>query len=141
MATYLTKTVLTELKAILEASSLKPLTTINRLQSAGEASEDVYVDISLETVINALDGNTSGREGYRRTFLINVHILVDCKSDHLRIFDAVDTLEASILNDTELWKTVINRDIATINYDHGDTVPYRAATILVEAVIRLDCDK
>ena len=141
MATYLTKKVLTELQEILKANKLKPVSTINDLQSAAEATKDVYTDVALETVLYRLENNSSGREGYIRTFLINVHILADCKNDMLRIFDVVDALEDDILKDSGLWTTVINRDIATINFDHGETAPYRAATILVEATIRLECDK
>jgi len=140
VATYLTQKVLTELKAILIVSKLKPLVSINELQSTSEATGDVLVDISLETVLFSLNKSSTGRDGYERTFLINVHVLANCKNDKLRLFDIVDELENDILKDNELWSTVINRDVVSINFDHGET-PYRSATLLVEAVIRLDCTK
>lgn len=140
MATQLTKTVLTELRDILHASSLSPIATVSSLMSTAEATADIYADVSLETVLFSINQSTNGRDGYLRTFLINVHVLADCKDDKLRIYDVVDVLESSILNDNALWTVVINRDIASINYDHGETIPYRAATILVEATIRLDCN-
>lgn len=138
MATYSTQKVLTELRDIISASSLSPITTINELQPIASVTGDVVVDISLETIILDLDRLNPGRVGYSRTFLINVHIAANCTEDKLRIFDVTDGIEDSILNDNALWATVINRDIVSINYDQGQT-PYRGSTILVEAIIRLDC--
>lgn len=139
MATYATKKVITEFQEILKASKLKPIVTVNDLKPLAELTEDIQVDIALESIIYTLDRNTSGRNGYSRTALISLYIGANCIKDNLRIYDVVDELENDLLKDNELWQTVINRDIATVTYDHGMIGKYRAATILVEAVIRLEC--
>ena len=139
MATYQTREVLEEIAEILKANPQNPTVTINRLVPLAEASGDVLVDISLESVILNLTDNATGREGYLRTFLIHIHVGVESSEDLLRLFDVVDSLENSILADSDLWKLVTDRDIATLTYDHAKTLPYRGATILMEARVKLSC--
>lgn len=140
MATYDTKKVLEELKSILKANSLHPTVTISELVPLAQLTGDITVDISLESVIYDQDSNSPGRSGYLRTFLISLHIGAKSENDVLRIYDVVDSLENSVLADNELWATVTDRDIATVVYDHAEFMPYRGATILMEARIRLQCD-
>ena len=140
MSAYATREVLEEFKSILEASSLQPSVTINELKGLSEQTEDLFVDISLETVIFDLTSNALGRKGYYRTCMLAIHIGVDCSDDLLRIFDIVDELETDILHDNKLWKLVTDRDISSVAYDHGKTLPNRGATMIVEVKIQIsDC--
>ena len=135
---YQTKEVLIELQSILKANKLQPRVTVNELIPLAELTTDISVDIALESVIYDQDANSSGKSGYLRSFLINIHIGVYCKDELLRLMDVVDSLEGSILRDNALWEVIIDRDISTVTYDHAKSLPYRGATILMEARIRMD---
>lgn len=139
MSTYSTKEVLLELKAILEASKLQPIVTISDLKPLTELTNDLTIDISLESVIYTQETQNSGRSGYMRNNMILVHVGVDCREDPTVLYDTVDEIENSILEDSDIWTVVVDRDITSVSYDHNETPPYRGATILMEALVRLSC--
>ena len=139
MNIFYTKKVLEELRDIFKASPLDPTVTISDLKAVSELTDDITIDISLESVLYDMDKSSPGRSGYLRNFLINVSVGVDCQESPLKIYDVIDELEGSIFKDSELWKNLIDRDIVSVAYDHNKNPPFRGATILMEVKTRLVC--
>jgi len=138
MSTDTTRQVLEEVRSILAASNLEPVATINQLKPLAEMTVDVAVDVSLESVVFILDSNSAGRGAYQRTFMLHLHVGVNCSEDVLALMDVVDNMEANLLHDSKLWNIITDRDIVSVVYDHGETLPYRGATILMEVRTRMD---
>lgn len=138
MSLQLTRQVIDELTELLKANSLQPVVTTNKIVPLASASEDVYVDVTLETVVFTLDSMSSGRGGYMRNFLFSLYVAAQVGTDNLVLMDVVDSLEHSVLSDSGIWKYIVDRDIISVTYDHAEQAPVRGATIIVEVRVKMD---
>lgn len=138
MSATLTRQALEELQKLISANKLSPIVTINELEPLASVTDEVRVDIALETVLFTLESNDIGRKGYRRTFLVNLFVAADCSTDRLILMDVVDSIESSILSDNILWEKIIDRDIVSVTYDHAEISTVRGATILMEIQVKMD---
>jgi len=138
MSTQLTRQIIEELSQLISASSQQPKVTVNDITPLSELTEDLAVDVTLETVVFTLDSNSAGRAGYLRTMLFSVYVAANVGEDNLVLMDIVDSLESSILNDNKIWKYIVDRDIVSVNYDHAEMAPVRGATIVLEVRVKMD---
>lgn len=138
MGIQLTRQVIDELVELLQANSLKPVVTTNEVKPLASVTEDVVVDVTLETVVFTTDQNSSGRSGYIRNFLFSLYVAAQCPNDKLTLMDVIDSLESSILKDSQIWEYIIDRDIVSVTYDHAEITPVRGATLVLEVRVRMD---
>ena len=140
MITADTKLIIKELTAVLEASDdidkvstgpLEPIVT-------EESSAAVYIAVESVTLENSR--LTTGANGYDRHMLINLYCNVDTSEDPLGIYDFMDGLERTILDDSELWTVLVDRDVVGLNFDAQQFEPKRTVTMLIDISYRLTCN-
>ena len=135
-----TRKLIEELEAILKANSAIDKVSTGALVALAQEVEEVAVYISVMNIALEPTRMTTGTSGYDRHMLINVFCNVNCEDDPIRILDVTDNIEASILKDSKLWTSIVDRDLVAITYDDQEHSPKRGATMLFDFSFRVDCD-
>ncbi len=137
-----TRDLLLELEAILEANSL--ITFVGSSITIGPlASEpnDVAAYITLtNSVPRVSKGGSTGIDAYDIHTFFMITINVDCSTDKFRLYDVVDSIQRSLLNDSGIWTKLIDRDVINIEFDNAEFYPKRSAMMAIEAVHRMTCN-
>lgn len=129
-----------ELKAILQANPDIDVVSTDALAplTSEDASSAVYIAVeSIALEQSRLSGVSAG---YDRHMLITLYCNYDGTADPLGVFDFVDSIERSVLVDSELWGSVIDRDLVAINFDNQEFAPKRAIAMLFDFSFRIDCE-
>jgi len=71
-------------------------------------------------------------------FLVTMN--VNCEDNRFKIYDVIDDVQRSILNDQAIWGKLVDRDIISIEFDNAEFFPKRSAIIAVEVKYRLTCN-
>ena len=139
MATYKTREVLEELKGVLDSNADLTFVDYSPVTPLAQEENSVAAYISLEQEVQSIARQRTDISGTNRTLLIPVTINVDCGVDKLLIYDIINSIETSILDDSQLWDKITDRDIITIEYDNAEAFPKRTAVMLLEIKYRLTC--
>ena len=141
MATIVeTRKLVEELKAVLQANSTIDKVSTGALVALAQETEEVATYISVMNVGLEPSRMSTGTSGYDRHMLINVFCNVNCENDPLKLLDVTDSVEQSVLKDSKLWVSIVDRDLVAINYDDQEHFPKRGATMLFDFSFRIDCD-
>ncbi len=65
---------------------------------------------------------------------------VDCVGDKYKVYDIIDDIQKSLLKDTEIWGSLVDRNIVSCEYDNAEFYPKRSAIIGLEVIYRMTCD-
>lgn len=130
--------ILKELEAILLANPLVSFVG-NGIPTVPLASEtnDVALYLQCTNVVPKLVRTSTKEDGYNYHMFPIIVVNVDCTEDPLRIFDVVDSLQLSLLNDSQLWNKATDRDIITVEFDNAEFYPKRGAIIAMEVIYGL----
>ena len=136
-----TKELLVEIREILKANHLLDYVGISEsVRPIAEEQSSAAAYAILVKSIPRLEKASDGIDGYEWSGLFTVTVNVDCTSDTFLIYDVVDSINRSILNDSAIWSKLVDRDLVAIEYDNCEFSPKRTATIVVEARYRLTCE-
>lgn len=128
-----------ELKAVFAANADVSFVSTGAVEPLASESHDVAVYISPEEIATEPVFNTTKSNGYNRHMLVTLFCNVDCTDDNLRVFDIADSLERSLLTDTAIWGSLIDRDIISIVFDNQQSVNKRTVSVLLDVMYRLNC--
>jgi hypothetical protein len=131
--------ILEELKAVLEANSEIQKVSLGALLPLAQENSSAAVYISPETITLEPDKMHKGSAGYSRHLLINLYCNLDCGTDPLALLDFAESIESSILKDSQIWSTLVDRDIASVIFDEQELFPKRTCTILLDISYSLSC--
>jgi len=137
---YNTSEILLELEAILKANKEfnKIVVAESQLQTNQETEQvAIYLDIThaIPKVVRAEESTLA--YDYSGMFLLTLN--VDCSNDKFLLHNTVDSVQRSILNDNQIWGSLVDRDIVTIEFDNATSYPKRTAAIVLEVKYRLAC--
>lgn len=135
-----TKELLIELEEILKANSLITFISVSeKIEPLASEQNDVAVYTTLTNSIPKLNTSGPGLDDYNIHSFFMLTLNVDCTKDKYKIYDVVDSIHRSILNDTGIWLKVIDRDIINTEFDNAEFFPKRSAMIALEVVHRMVC--
>ena len=133
------KKVLTDLQAILETASLVGKTVIGPPQPL--ASEDtfsaVYIMPTSEVLKTAV--NSSSIAGYDDYFLVRLVLNVNNTESTLHFTEVRDQVIRAVLQDTQIWDQIIDRDVVSVVYDEFGLMPLSSLEIVFEFRFREVC--
>ncbi|MCI4436969.1 MAG: hypothetical protein JHC33_09205 [Ignisphaera sp.] len=136
-----TSEVIFELEEILKAN-----TKINIVTSCipgtplVQDTSQVSAHISLTNAIPKIVRNSPELDAYDFNGFFLVTMNVNCEDNRFRIYDVIDDVQRSILNDHAIWGKLVDRDIISIEFDNAEFFPKRSAIIAVEVKYRLTCN-
>lgn len=132
-----TKKVLTEVKEILEAEGIFDKVSLEKLTPTSEETNSLaaYIGIKALSYDQVRPKNTSC--GYDRTIFITIDINQLCDTP-LDVLDTLDKVERALLEDSKIWKSVVNREFVGVEFDEQQFYPYRTFTILLQVLYRLE---
>ena len=134
-----TRKIIEEIEAILKASSDVDFASTGALEPLASESNQKAVYISLEEVaVESVRLNTNS-SAYDRHMLISLYCNYDGSEDPLGVYDFIDGVEKSMLSDSAIWSSIVDRDIVAIDYDNQEHTPKRAITMLFDFTYRLTC--
>jgi hypothetical protein len=133
--------VLLELEEILKANNL-----IDKVESAkpiiaiAQETAKVATYISFISSSPRSKGTSPEMDNYDFHGFFTITVNADCVNDKLFIYDVVDSIQRSILNDSGIWNHLVDRDILTVEYDNAEFYPKRSAIVAIEVMYRLTCN-
>ena len=139
MATYKTREVLEELKKVLESNTDLLFVDYSPTVALAQELNKTAAYISLEHEVQSIARQRTDISGTNRTLFIPLTINVDSGVDKLFIYDIMNSVETSILDDSLIWDKITDRDIVTIEYDNAEAFPKRTAVMLLEIKYRITC--
>lgn len=137
---YGSSEVLVELEAVLKAN-----TRITSVRAGIPAvplvqdTEAASAHISFTNTVPEMSRPLLGIDGYdfHGFFLITCN--VDCTTSKYLVYEVVDSIQRSILEDSALWNTLVDRNLISVEYDNAEFYPKRSATVILEVLYRLTC--
>ena len=140
MATYQTKEILQELIAALQSNTDLDSVALVPVVKLEQELNQAALYVSLEGEILSIERQRIDVSGYTRTLMLPLTVNVDSDADPYKIYDVVNSVEATILNDGPIWDKIIDRNIVTIEYDNAEFYPKRTAVILLEIKYKMACE-
>lgn len=137
----MTSRVLKEIEAILE--SCQDITKVHCAEpTKAIAAETDDVAAYIHQVSKAAELVRPGAfiESYDFHGFYTIILNVDCSLDKYKVYDIVDEVSRSLLKDTEIWGSLVNRDIVSCEYDNAEFYPKRSAIIGLEVTYRIACN-
>lgn len=135
-----TKELLIELEAILNSNSLITyVRTSQGIEPLASEQNTSAIYITLTNSIPKLNTSGPGLDDYNIHSFFMLTLNVDCTQDKYKIYDVVDSIHRSILNDAGIWLKVIDRDIINTEFDNAEFFPKRSAMIAIEVIHRMVC--
>lgn len=136
-----TSEVIFELEEILKANTKIDIVTscipgTPLVQDTSKAS--AY--ISLTNMVPKIIRNSTELDAYDFHGFFLVTLNVNCEDNKFKIYDIVDDIQRSILNDQAIWGKLVDRDIISIEFDNAEFFPKRSAIIAIEVKYRLTCN-
>lgn len=137
---YSTRKIVEELEIILGANEDIQFVSSGALEPLASESNSSAVYISPETITFRPERLQTASSGYDRRVIVNLYCNYDGTDDALGVFDFIDSVERSILQDSDIWSTVLDRDLIAIEFDNHEHTPRRAVTMVFDISFRLLCD-
>ena len=135
-----TAELLVELEEIVKANSdLVYVASAEKVQPLASETNKTAAYINLTNNVPRLIKNSTKLDGYDNHAFFIIVVNVDCTEDKLLVYDVVDSIQRSLLNDSGIWTKLIDRDIINIEYDNAEFYPKRSAVIAIEVTHRLVC--
>lgn len=141
MANINTSEVLNELTEVLKANTAMeyvdhsvPVTPI------AQETFKTAAYVNLIKVVPRIEKASIGMDGYIFHGLFSVTLNVDCTDDKNLVYDLVDSLQRSVLNDAVIWSKLVDRDLLAVEYDNCEFNPKRVATMVIEVKYTLLCE-
>jgi len=138
-AIYDSNKLVVELKAILEANTDIDFVSTEALVPLASETNGVAIYIAVESIAIAPRVANVGVDAYDRHMLISVYLNVDTSDTSKSVFDITDSVERSILEDGNIWTSLLDRDVEAINFDNQEHLPMRSITMLLDIRYRLKC--
>ena len=135
-----TRKVVSEIQAILEANKDLDEVSVGKVDPLTSETDSASVYISVESVVLEAERNSTLTDGYDRRMMASLYCNSNCSNDPFAIYDMIDSVERSLLKDSALWKTVVDRDIVMVEFDRQEFLPMRQAIMLVELKYRVSCN-
>lgn len=136
-----TAELLIEVEDILKANSdLTYVTSAEKTQPLANETNPSAVYISLTNNVPTLVKNSTRIDGYDHHAFFILVVNVDCTEDKFHVYDVVDSVQRSLLNDSGIWTKLVDRNILNTEYDNAEFYPKRSAVIAIEATYRLTCN-
>jgi hypothetical protein len=132
--------VLVELEAILSASNL--FDTVTSSMPIVPISQELNATAAYITFTNTvpeLNKNLTSIDGYDLHGFYLITCNVDCIDNKYRVYDVLDSVQRSILNDDAIWNKLVDRNLISVEYDNAEFYPKRSATLILEVLYRLSC--
>lgn len=139
MAVYNTSTIVKEVLDVVTSCPSLSYTALSAPVPTDQETNLTAAYINLDTVLPVLDKYRPDQTGYRRSLLFSITINSDCTDNLYALYDTVDAVEKTILDDNVLWGVIIDRNIASIDYDNSKYINKRTAMLLLEVTFRIDC--
>lgn len=131
-----TRVIVEELKSILEYTNYFHKVEVTPKKDLTQ--EDVFpsVYLHIDGTVNKVNGiNTITGCEYNRQMVVELHVSLDL-NEPLEFFDVYDLVETAVLEDKDLWKFVIDRNIVGSEWDDGKLYPKKSGTIFVSLFYR-----
>jgi hypothetical protein len=136
-----TSELLVELEDIVKSNSIfAKVTSSEPVVPLAQDTEGVSAYILMPSIQPKNNGIHYGINNYDLHSFYTITINVDCTRDKNLIYDVVDSLQRSILNDSGIWNKLVDRDIITVEFDNAEFYPKRTAVVALEVIYRLTCE-
>lgn len=136
-----TSEVLIELEEIVKANPLfTKVVSSEPVVALPQETDSIAAYILMVNSQPRNKGTSYGMDNYDFHGFYTITLNVDCSSDKLLIYNIIDELQRSILNDSGIWNKLVDRDIITIEYDNAEFYPKRTAVVALEVTYRLTCE-
>lgn len=129
--------ILLELKEILVANQLVDYVSTQAVEPLASETNPVAVYIQHTNVVPKVSRNSTSIEGYDYHGYYMLVVNVDCSEDEYKVYDVADSIQRSILSDSQIWGKLVDRDVLTIEYDNSEFYPKRSIAIALEVLFRL----
>ena len=139
MAIYSTRKLVEELKAVLEANSDITKVSVEALTPISAETVDSAVYISVEEIAMEQKRLNKTSSAYDRHLLVNLYCNYDSSADPLNVYDFIDSVERCVLEDNDLWLSIVDRDLLAIDFDNQASGAKRSITMLFDISYRLAC--
>ena len=129
---YGSSEVLVELEAVLKANARITLVRAGiPIVPLVQDTEAASAHISFTNTVPEMIRPLLGIDGYdfHGFFLITCN--VDCTTSKYLIYEVVDSMQRSILEDSALWNTLVDRNLISVEYDNAEFYPKRSATVIL----------
>lgn len=129
---------LKDLKEILE--TVKGVSNVSHGKAPTLDQESTFTSIYIAPTVDNLELFRQGTKAsdYQSTIFIRALI-------HLKVVDDLDWVQIredvikAVLNDTEIWTELIDRDVVSVIQDDFNSYPLKAMEILFEFKLRESC--
>lgn len=130
---------LEELEAVIKSVPKVVLVSHGKPPAITTATAFPGVYILPEAV--AFESRVAGKklDSYDDTFLVHLIVQTDNSSDDLAWTDIEYDILNTLLNDSQIWSSIIDRDIKSIAYDGYENHPRREFMISVSFKLRENC--
>ena len=117
---YITNTriILEELKAILEANKDTDFVSTGALEPLASEGNSAAVYISIESIALSPERLQSGTDGYDRNMFVSLYCNYDGSDDPLGVYDFADSVERSVLADSGIWTSIVDRELVALEFDN-----------------------
>lgn len=129
--------VLLEIKEILQANPSITVVSTGKVEPLASETSDVAVYIQHPNVVPKSTRNSVNTDGYDYQGYYLLSVNVDCSADEYRVYDIADSIQRSLLSDSGIWGSLVDRDIITVEYDNSEFYPKRSMVIALEVTFRL----
>lgn len=139
MVAYQTSEILQELIALLKANTTLEHVALVPVEKLEQETHQTALYVSLEGEILSIERQRIDSGGYNRTLMLPLTLNVNSNDNPYRVYDVVNEVEATILNDELLWVKIMDRNLVTVEYDNAEFYPMRTAIILLEIKYKMAC--
>jgi len=139
MAIYNTRKLVEEIKLILEANKDITKVSTDAVTPVAAETSEAAVYISLEEIVMTPRHLNTNSSGYDRHMMINLYCNYDSSNDPLDVYTFIDSVERSILEDSTIWVSLIDRDLIAVDFDNQAHAPKRSITMLFDIMYRMEC--
>lgn len=114
-----------EVKAILEAMNFFNKVEVGKVEPLASDNNLPSIYISYDNDVNEPNGKLRNDGGeYDRMLYLTLEVHLDLTDeDDLYYLDVRDMIEEAILKDSQLWATVVDRDVVGSRWDTGANLP------------------
>jgi len=130
--------VLNEVESILKANPyIDQVVTLEQAVSLVKETNKTAVYINIANIVPKITRQVPDISGYDFHGFFSIVLNVNCKGDKTLIYDIMDSVYRSFLDDQMVWLKVVDRDILSTEFDNSEFFPMRSAIMILEITYRL----
>lgn len=135
----ITEQIMLDLKEILE--TVAGINKVSFGKSMPITQEDTFDAIYINPENSAFALRVLGKQlkDYDEFFYITLVVNTDNSDYDLNYLKRRDDIINAVLNDTDIWTNIVDRNVVTVGYDDFENYPKKEMNIVFEFKTREDC--